>query len=207
MTHRRLIALCLLAAMLAACKRPADDATALPPSDAARTQAPAAGIAKAPETPTPTADAADKVEKPTLRTTTIDDKPYDLAEHRGNWVVVNFWATWCAPCLEEMPELSALDAMRQHVEVIGLAYEDIDPQDLRAFLKKHPVVYPVAIVDVYNPPSDFATPRGLPMTYLIAPDGAVAKQFLGPVSARDIEGAIAAAGGPAAEPAAAGAKG
>jgi thiol-disulfide isomerase/thioredoxin len=197
MNPRQLIALCLLAAMLVACKRPADDATA-PPSSPATQQAPVAD-AKAPETPPPTAPTG-KPEMPTLRTTTVDGKPYDLAEHRGNWVVVNFWATWCAPCRKEMPELSALDAMRQHIDVVGLAYEDIDPGELRAFLEKHPVVYPVAIVDVYDPPADFATPRGLPMTYLIAPDGKVAKQFLGPVSARDIEDAIAAAGGPAMEP-------
>jgi hypothetical protein len=80
--------------------------------------------------------------------------------------------------------------------VIGLAYEDIEPVDLREFLKQHPVVYPIAIVDVYEPPRDFATPRGLPMTYLIGPDGVIAKQFLGPVTARDVEAAIAAAGGP-----------
>ena len=132
-------------------------------------------------------EAAAKPEIPTLRVATVDGKPYDLAAHRGHWVVVNFWATWCAPCLKEMPELSALDAMRENIEVIGLAYEDIEAADMQAFLKKHPVVYPIAIVDVYNPPADFATPRGLPMTYLIAPDGKVAKQFLGPVTAKDIE--------------------
>ena len=54
-----------------------------------------------------------------------------------------------------------------------------------------------AIIDTYNPPKDFATPRGLPMTYLIAPDGKVAKQFLGPVNAHDIEQAIVTAGGKA----------
>jgi thiol-disulfide isomerase/thioredoxin len=197
MNHRHLIALCLLAAVLVACKRPADDATA-PSPEAAQSQAPVADAAKTPETPEtpetpPAAEAAGKPEIPTLRTTTLDGKPYDLAQHRGNWVVVNFWATWCAPCRKEMPELSALDAMRQHVEVIGLAYEDIDPEELRAFLEKHPVVYPVAIIDVYNPPADFTTPRGLPMTYLIAPDGKVARQFLGPITAQDIESAIAAA--------------
>ena len=56
------------------------------------------------------------------------------------------------------------------------------------------MVYPVAILDVYSPPADFATPRGLPMTFLIAPDGKVAKQFIGPVTAHEIDAAIAAGG-------------
>jgi thiol-disulfide isomerase/thioredoxin len=138
-------------------------------------------------------------EVPALKIQAVDGSSYDLAAHRGHWVVVNFWATWCAPCLKEMPELSALDAMREHIEVIGLAYEEIDAQAMRDFLSERPVVYPIAIVDVANPPADFATPRGLPMTYLIAPDGKIAKQFLGPVTAAEIEAAIAAAGGPKTE--------
>ncbi len=156
-----------------------------------------AAAAPAPAAP-PQAEAA-KPERPALRVTTLDGKPWDLADRRGKWVVVNFWATWCSPCLKEMPELSALDAMHEHIEVVGLAYEEIDAGAMRAFLQEHPVVYPVAIVDVYAPPADFDTPRGLPMTYLIAPDGRVAKRFLGPVTAADLENAIAAAGGPAAE--------
>ena len=133
-----------------------------------------------------------------LRVATLGGGGYDLADRRGKWVVVNFWATWCAPCLKEMPELSALDAMHEHIEVIGLAYEDIDVAAMREFLESHPVVYPIAIIDVYDPPADFETPRGLPMTYLVAPDGTVAERFLGPVTAADIERVIAAAGGPAA---------
>ena len=144
-------------------------------------------------------DAAPAVpDQPALRVATLDHGDYDVAERRGKWVVVNFWATWCAPCLKEMPELSALDAMNEHIEVIGLAYEDIDVAAMREFLDSHPVAYPIAIIDVYDPPADFETPRGLPMTYLLAPDGKVAERFLGPVTAADIERVIAASGSPAA---------
>ena len=185
---KRLIATCCLLAALAACKPSAQDGAH--PSD--NTAAPPETSSSQPATSP--AKAAPTI--PSLRVTTLDGAHYDLAAHRGKWVVVNFWATWCTPCLKEMPELSALDAMREHIEVIGLAYDDIQPAELKAFLQKHPVVYPVAIVDTYAPPADFATPRGLPTTYLIAPDGKVARQFLGPVTAKDVEAAIAAAGGP-----------
>ena len=133
---------------------------------------------------------------PSLKVTTLDGQAFDLAAQRGKWTIVNFWATWCGPCLKEMPELSALDAMREYIVVVGLAYEDTTEDTLRAFLAKHPVVYPMALVDVYNPPADFDTPRGLPFTYLIGPDGAVVKKYTGPVSARMLEEDIAAAGGP-----------
>ncbi|MGV8961204.1 MAG: TlpA family protein disulfide reductase [Stenotrophomonas sp.] len=179
------LALTLLA--LAACK-PA------PPAPAA----PSAEVPAAAEPPSAAGQSQvvqQTVEIPVLQLATVDGGKYELSAHRGKWVVVNFWATWCAPCLKEMPELSALHAMRDNVEVIGLAYEDIEPAEMREFLEKHPVAYPIAIVDTYNPPADFATPRGLPMTYLVGPDGKVAKQFLGPVNAQEIEQAIAAAGG------------
>ena len=185
----------LLAMLLAACQPAADTpspatAPAEPAATGAEPAAPAQDAAPA------AAEDAPKPEIPALDVATIDGGRFDLAEHRGKWVVVNFWATWCSPCLKEMPELSALDAMREHIITVGLAYEEISAEDMQAFLKAHPVVYPIAIIDVYSPPADFETPRGLPMTYLIAPDGKVARQFLGPVTAREIETAIANGGGP-----------
>lgn len=142
------------------------------------------------------ADAA--AGSPQLAVATLDHGTFDLAEQRGRWVVVNFWATWCAPCLKEIPDLAQFDAAREDVRVLGLAYEDITPEDMRAFMQKHPVAYPVAIVDVYDPPAAFEPPRGLPMTYLIAPDGTVAKKFLGPVTSKELAEAIDAAAAPAA---------
>ncbi len=185
----------LLAMLLAACQPAADTpspatAPAEPAATGAEPAAPAQDAAPA------AAEDAPKPEIPALDVATIDGGRFDLAEHRGKWVVVNFWATWCSPCLKEMPELSALDAMREHIVTVGLAYEEISAEDMQAFLKAHPVVYPIAIIDVYSPPADFETPGGLPMTYLIAPDGKVARQFLGPVTAREIETAIANNGGP-----------
>ena len=126
-------------------------------------------------------------EHPELEVETFAGGHWSLAQRRGKWVVVNFWATWCNPCLAEIPELDAFDKAHADVEVIGLAYEEIERPDMQAFLKAHPFAYPVALVDVYKGLPDFPIPKGLPMTYVIAPDGKVAKQFLGPVSMDELK--------------------
>ena len=200
MLHLRAAAMAASICLLAACgprqqapeQAAAKPGTASPAPQQASPATDAAGDAVTVASP----DAAATPVMPTLKLPLVDGTPYDLAAHRGKWVVVNFWATWCGPCLKEMPELSALDAMRDHIEVIGLAYEEIDADAMQAFLKEHPVVYPIAIVDTFDPPKDFDTPRGLPMTYLIGPDGKVVDKVLGPVTAKSIEAAIAKAGGP-----------
>jgi thiol-disulfide isomerase/thioredoxin len=178
----RLLFCALVVVALAGCKRePAAAGNVAPPPPT--------------ESAAPASSGPATAEFPALKVVTVEGEPYELAAHRGKWVVVNFWATWCAPCIKEMPELSALDQTREDIEVIGLAYEEIEAQAMRDFLKQRPVVYPIAILDVYSPPADFATPRGLPMTFLIAPDGKVARQFMGPITAHEIEAAIVAAGG------------
>jgi len=128
--------------------------------------------------------------KPQLTITTLDGQRFDLAAQRGKWVIVNYWATWCSPCIKEMPDLSAFVAAHDNVAAIGLAWDDVERSELDAFVREHPVVYPLAQVDMDHPPADFPPPRGLPLTYLIAPDGSVAKTFVGPVDGTDLGKAI-----------------
>ncbi len=135
---------------------------------------------------------ADTAKQPSLQVTTLEGKSFDLGKHRGKWVVVNWWATWCVPCIKELPEISAFVTERKDsVVAIGLAFEDSEKTDIVEFLKKRPVAFPVAQVDPAEPPADFGAPLGLPNTYVIAPDGRIAREFLGPVTAKDLQAVIA----------------
>lgn len=139
------------------------------------------------------ATAADKPampSQPELVVTTLDGQPWQLADHRGKWVVVNFWATWCTPCIAEMPEIDGFDQAHDQVSVIGLAWQDAKPAKIQAFLQQHPVAYPVAIANPFDPPADFAAPLGLPTTYVIDPEGRVSQKFVGPVTAVDLAKAV-----------------
>ncbi|RPH94984.1 MAG: TlpA family protein disulfide reductase [Lysobacterales bacterium] len=110
-----------------------------------------------------------------------------LSDYRGEWVVVNYWATWCAPCRKEMPELSELHEERGDVTVLGLAYEEVEDNDFEAFLKTAPVSYPILKVDVYAPPQPFGAPKVLPTTIILDHEGRAVKTFLGPVTRESIE--------------------
>jgi len=126
--------------------------------------------------------------KPALSVKTLDGATFDLSAQSGKWVIVNFWATWCSPCLKELPDISAfVAAHKDKVAAIGLDFEDAEPDEVAQFLKKHPLSYPVAQVDIDHPPKDFDAPKGLPNTYVIAPDGHVAKAFMGPITSKDLE--------------------
>ena len=109
-----------------------------------------------------------------------------LSDYRGKWVVVNYWATWCAPCVKEMPELSALHEAHEDIVVLGLAFEDVDEADFNKFLEDAPVSYPILKVDVYEPPEPFGAPKVLPTTIILDREGRSVKAFLGPVTGEDI---------------------
>ena len=114
-----------------------------------------------------------------------------LADFRGHWVVVNYWATWCAPCRKEIPELSELHGDRDDITVLGLAFEDTEVETFEGFLAEFDVGYPILLVDVYAPPEPFGAPKVLPTTIVLDPAGRSVKTFLGPVTRHAIEDFIA----------------
>jgi len=113
-----------------------------------------------------------------------------MSDYLGQWVVVNYWATWCTPCLKEIPDLSELHQERSDLTVLGLAFEDLEDSDFDEFLEGFEVSYPILKVDVYQPPEPFGAPRALPTTIILDKQGRAVKAFLGPVTREAIEGFI-----------------
>ena len=101
----------------------------------------------------------------------------------GRTTLVNLWATWCAPCLKEMPDLQAFadDQGSSGVQVVGIALDDV--QAVRAFLRDHGITYP-SLVDAAGPADAgvrLGNPAGvLPYSVLISADGRVLKTRIGP---------------------------
>jgi thiol-disulfide isomerase/thioredoxin len=100
----------------------------------------------------------------------IDGGSFTLSESRGRLVVLNFWASWCAPCRAEIPDISAFASAHPDVRVIGVSVEDSEPA-AREFAAEIGASYPLALG---TQQVEDAYPRlGLPATYLIDPDGVV----------------------------------
>ena len=118
----------------------------------------------------------------------IDGKNINLNDFQGNWVVVNYWATWCPPCIEEMPELQAFhdDNINKGAIVIGINIESIGKQRLESFLDRYSISYPIFISQP-SQKSELGLMPGLPTTFLVSPEGEVVARQIGPVTRKMIE--------------------
>ncbi len=127
-----------------------------------------------------------------FRLTDVTGKQHRLADYHGKWVIINYWATWCPPCLEEMPELVALyDARKsKDVMVIGVAF-DTDKREVLKFADDMLVSYPIVLGND-TVISQIGTAEVLPTTYLYNPRGQLVKIKRGVVTKQYLENLMSA---------------
>lgn len=133
----------------------------------------------------PWAQAAD------FRVTDTNGKTHTLSGYKGKWVLVNYWATWCPPCLEEIPDLIALNENKKNnLVVIGVAMDYRSAKQVTDFAEGLFVDYPIVLG---NPGivSQIGPVQGLPTTYLFNPEGKMVAQQVGLITRAAVEGYIA----------------
>ena len=118
----------------------------------------------------------------------IDGKNINLNDFQGNWVAVNYWATWCLPCIEERPELQAFhdDNIDNGAMVIGINTELVGKQQLESFLNKLSITFPI-FRSRPELKSELGLIPGLPTTFLVSPEGDVVARQIGSVTRKMLE--------------------
>jgi thiol-disulfide isomerase/thioredoxin len=116
----------------------------------------------------------------------IQGKRVQLSDYHGKWVLVNFWATWCPPCLEELPDLVKLHQAHKDRDlvVIGVAMEYSSPQQVAEFAARHGISYPVVLGDD-KLAEQIGEVDALPTSYLYDPSGRLRAYQQGAIT-RDI---------------------
>lgn len=111
---------------------------------------------------------------------TLDGEKIKWSQLEGQWVVVNYFAEWCAPCLREIPELNEFSQHakeREGLKFYALSYDALTEKELKALVTKYDIRFPV--VKSPEPKMPNNRPESLPATYLISPQGEVVKRLLG----------------------------
>ena len=119
----------------------------------------------------------------------LDGRTHSLSDYRGRWVVVNYWATWCPPCLDELPELESLHRSQpDRAVVLGVNMESIGDAALRAFVEQQDLSFPILVAgETPGRAQLVGAVAGLPTTYLVAPSGEPVARQVGQITAAGVE--------------------
>lgn len=123
--------------------------------------------------------------------TTLDGSTYQFKELEGKWVIINYFAEWCAPCLREIPELNEFKKLtdgKQNAILFGISYDAMQDHELSLLAEKYNIAFP--LINSIETDLPFDAPKYLPATYLIRPDGTIAGQLLGEQSMKSLSQAI-----------------
>lgn len=148
---------------------------------------------QAPEPPAMNTPAGADDAAARLLTATLNDPqgfPQSLAQWKGRPLLINFWASWCAPCLEEMPQLDAVAREQgpNGVQILGIALDRAD--NVRTFAREHPAHYPLLIADERireQLPTLGNAAQGIPFSILIDAAGHVQHIRLGVLHAPELQ--------------------
>ncbi|MEQ1663031.1 MAG: TlpA disulfide reductase family protein [Thiobacillus sp.] len=122
-----------------------------------------------------------------FKVTDTAGKSHTLSGYKGKWVLVNYWATWCPPCLEEIPDLIALhDNKRNNLVVIGVALDYRNAKQVTDFAEGMMVSYPV-VLGTPKIVNQIGPMQGLPTSYLFNPEGKMVAQQVGPLTREAVE--------------------
>jgi peroxiredoxin len=118
---------------------------------------------------------------PAIRLPALSGESVDLLALRGRVVLVNFWATWCPPCVEEMPSLEKLHRTLgpEGLAVVGVSVDE-DEAALRAFVQKVGVTFPTLRDPGGRGPAAAYKTTGYPETYVLDPQGVLIESYIGP---------------------------
>ncbi len=122
----------------------------------------------------------------------LQGPPTRVGDYAGRWIFINYWADWCKPCLEEIPELNRFHAQHtgRRAEVFGVNYDAPPPEKLRNLSRSLGIQFPVLTVAPVRL-LEGAHPEVMPTTYVIGPDGRLRGTLLGPQSAEALEEILA----------------